>query len=48
MEIFNEGEVMANNKELSANSLINGDCLNIMPYIKDKSVNMILCDLPYG
>ena len=25
-----------------------GDCLNIMPTIPDKSVDMILCDLPYG
>lgn len=25
-----------------------GDCLEIMPSIPDKSVDMILCDLPYG
>jgi site-specific DNA-methyltransferase (adenine-specific) len=25
-----------------------GDCLTIMPLIPDKSMNMILCDLPYG
>lgn len=26
-----------------------GDCLNIMPkFIKDRSVDLILCDLPYG
>ncbi len=25
-----------------------GDCLEIMPDIPDKSVDMILCDLPYG
>lgn len=25
-----------------------GDCLEIMPYFPDKSVDMILCDLPYG
>ncbi len=25
-----------------------GDCLEIMPTIEDKSVDMILCDLPYG
>jgi DNA modification methylase len=24
-----------------------GDCLDIMPHIADKSVDMILCDLPY-
>ncbi len=25
-----------------------GDCLNIMPNIKSNSVDMVLCDLPYG
>lgn len=25
-----------------------GDCLDIMPTLEDKSVDMILCDLPYG
>jgi len=25
-----------------------GDCLEIMPTIPDKSIDMILCDLPYG
>ena len=25
-----------------------GDCLSLMPDIPDKSVDMILCDLPYG
>ena len=28
--------------------LILGDCLEIMPTLPDKSVDMILCDLPYG
>jgi site-specific DNA-methyltransferase (adenine-specific) len=28
--------------------VIEGDCLNIMPTLPDKSVDMILCDLPYG
>lgn len=30
------------------NSVINDDCINAMRYIKDKSIDMILCDLPYG
>jgi len=30
------------------NTIICGDCLEIMPLIPDKSVDMILCDLPYG
>ncbi len=25
-----------------------GDCLELMPYLPDHSVDMILCDLPYG
>ena len=28
--------------------LYQGDCLEVMKYISDKSVDMILCDLPYG
>lgn len=32
---------------IESNSIIHGDCLNIMPNISDKSINMILCDLPY-
>lgn len=28
--------------------LIHGDCLEEMKNIKEKSINMILCDLPYG
>ena len=28
--------------------LLHGDCLEVMKQIPDKSVDMILCDLPYG
>jgi len=28
--------------------LYEGDCLDIMPTLPDKSIDMILCDLPYG
>ncbi len=30
------------------NKIIQGDCLEILPKIPDKSIDMILCDLPYG
>ena len=30
------------------NKVIEGDCLDVMVDIPDKSVDMILCDLPYG
>ena len=29
-------------------ALFKGDCLEVMQYIPDKSIDMILCDLPYG
>lgn len=29
-------------------TLHEGDCLEIMPKLPDKSIDMILCDLPYG
>lgn len=29
-------------------TLYEGDCLKVMKVIPDKSINMILCDLPYG
>lgn len=28
--------------------LLKGDCLEIMKYIPDESIDMILCDLPFG
>ena len=41
---------MAGNKNIQdyLNQVIQGDCLNVMPNIPDQSVDMILCDLPYG
>ena len=30
------------------NQVFEGDCLEVMPTIPDKSIDMILCDLPYG
>lgn len=33
---------------LELNKIHQGDCLEIMSNISDKSVDMILCDLPYG
>lgn len=30
------------------NQLLHGDCLELMKDIPDKSIDMILCDLPYG
>lgn len=30
------------------NRIIHGDCLDVMAQIPDKSIDMVLCDLPYG
>lgn len=48
MKIYNNIEEVVNIGQINANSLINADCLEAMKYIKDKSVDLILCDLPYG
>ncbi len=31
-----------------ANTLFEGDCLEILPFFPDCSVDLVLCDLPYG
>jgi len=33
---------------MEINAIIKGDCLKIMPKIQNKTIDMILCDLPYG
>lgn len=33
---------------LAINEIHEGDCLDLMPEIDDTSIDMILCDLPYG
>ena len=33
---------------LEKNKIHLGDCLDLMPLISDRSVDMVLCDLPYG
>ena len=34
--------------EMNANEIYCGDCLDLMKEIEDQSIDMILCDLPYG
>lgn len=36
------------NIKLDINNIYRGDCLELMNGIEDKSIDMILCDLPYG
>ena len=39
---------MVKTKKIEINKIHQGDCLELMKDIPDKSVDMILCDLPYG
>ncbi len=46
--------VITNEKEVQPvgcvlpNTLVHGDCLEVMKYIPSGSVDMVLCDPPYG
>ena len=46
MKIYHKFDELPN--EININSLINGDCLEVMQKIPSKSIDLILCDLPYG
>jgi DNA modification methylase len=45
IENFSEGGSVG---QIQPNSLVHADCLEAMKYIESKSIDMILCDLPYG
>ena len=34
--------------DVTGSALINADCMDILPFIPNKSVQLILADLPYG
>ncbi len=36
------------NEGLLSDGLYQGDCIELMQKIEDQSIDMILCDLPYG
>ena len=48
MAILSQSEVITNHMAIPKNSLVQGDCLELMKNIEDQSIDMILCDLPYG
>lgn len=33
---------------INQDMILQGDCLQIMPTLPDHSIDMVLCDLPYG
>ncbi len=41
-------EELPNVGKLSANTLVEGNCLHAMTYIEDGSIDLVLADLPYG
>ena len=47
MNTTRENKVGQDNSKL-INKIINEDCLIGMNYIEDKSIDMVLCDMPYG
>lgn len=47
MNILKEKEVQ-DIGQIQPSSIINADCLEVMKHIESKSIDMILCDLPYG
>ena len=46
--VLSEKEVTLTNKEVMPNTLIMGDCLEVMKHIPSGSVDLILTDPPYG
>jgi DNA modification methylase len=48
MNTFNNIQEVISVGQISANSIVNADCLEAMKYIADKSIDCILSDLPYG
>ena len=46
--IITSNEELKTIGEVAPDTLIHGDCLEAMKYLKDKSISLILCDLPYG
>jgi len=43
-----EKKEVGKNMQININNVYHGDCLDVMKIIDNKSVDMILCDLPYG
>ena len=47
LNILQEEELKAVG-QVKQNTLIHGNCMNILPYIADGSIDAIITDLPYG
>mgnify|MGYP000173203420 CR=1 FL=1 len=48
MQIYNSLDEVVEAGSIAPDSIINADCLEAMKFIPDKSIDCIICDLPYG
>lgn len=48
MEKFNNTDEQSKSIDSFVNSVIQGDCLEVMKHFPNASIDMVLCDLPYG
>lgn len=52
LQIYNNAqfltETQSPNFKIQPNTIIQGDCLNVMKYLPDNSIDMILTDPPFG
>ena len=48
MTIINNIDELREVGQLQGDTIINADCMEAMKFIPDKTIDMILCDLPYG
>ena len=47
-EVVEVGAIAATTATIVPDSIVNADCLEAMKFIPDKSIDCIICDLPYG
>lgn len=48
MNIYNNIKEVISHGSIPYNSIVCADCLEAMKYIPEKTIDMVLCDLPYG
>lgn len=46
--MFSDKIIVQPNVQIGGTTLVNADCFDVFPLIGDKSVDAIICDLPYG
>ena len=48
MQIYRSLDEVVEAGTIASDSIVNADCLEAMKFIPDKSIDCIICDLPYG